>query len=249
MLVESGLKLPPVDDQKLRAWFEANRVKYDEPMRYDFQEAVLGGDSSEPAVRSFVQALNAGAPGDAKAGLRVFKSRPVDNILQSYGADFAKALAEATPGEWRAPADARRRSRDAAGRHQPRQAGRLRRAAQRHPCRLDRCHHGPVAHRCRSHCAPGSTTSASKGLRRERWPALPGHRPAAVRLGARAHGRRRPGPRVEHRRPAAAGNGPRRIQLAMGRERQAPGRPGPDARAGRKAALPTRTCCAAARRA
>jgi hypothetical protein len=38
-----------------------------------FQEAALSGDSSEAAVREFVNALNSGTPGDAKAGLRVFK--------------------------------------------------------------------------------------------------------------------------------------------------------------------------------
>jgi hypothetical protein len=46
--------------------------------------------------------LNAGTPGDAKAGLRVFKGRPKANLLQSYGDEFAKALEQATPGEWRA---------------------------------------------------------------------------------------------------------------------------------------------------
>ena len=50
----------------LRDWFESNRAKYDEPARYDFEEAVLAGDSSEAAVRSFVTALNAGTPGDAQ---------------------------------------------------------------------------------------------------------------------------------------------------------------------------------------
>jgi hypothetical protein len=53
-------------------------------------------------VRAFVRALNAGTPGDAKAGLRVFKGRPHANLVQSYGADFAAALQEAGDGEWRA---------------------------------------------------------------------------------------------------------------------------------------------------
>ena len=47
---------------------------------------MLSGDSSEAAVRAFVSALNAGTPGDAKAGLRVFKGRPHANLVQSYGA-------------------------------------------------------------------------------------------------------------------------------------------------------------------
>jgi hypothetical protein len=101
-VVDAGVKLPPFDDAVLRAWFEKNRARYDEPPRYDFQEAVLTGDRSESAVRSFVAALNAGAPGDAQAGLRVFKGRPHANLVQSYGADFAPALEAAPPGEWRA---------------------------------------------------------------------------------------------------------------------------------------------------
>lgn len=101
-VVDSNTRLPPFDDALLRGWFEKNRAKYDEPARFDFQEAVLAGDSSEAAVRAFVEALNAGAPGDAKAGLRVFKGRPHANLLQSYGADFAKALEAAPVGEWRA---------------------------------------------------------------------------------------------------------------------------------------------------
>ena len=102
MSIEAGLTLPPIDDAALRRWFETQRSKYDEPARYDFQEAVLSGDSSESAVRAFVGALNAGAPGDAKAGLRVFKGRPHDNLVQGYGPEFAQALEAAPAGEWRA---------------------------------------------------------------------------------------------------------------------------------------------------
>lgn len=101
-VVDASTKLPALDDKVLQAWFESNRSKYDEPARFDFQEAVLAGDNSEAAVRSFAAALNIGAPGDAKAALRVFKGRPHSNLVQSYGAVFAKALEEGTPGEWRA---------------------------------------------------------------------------------------------------------------------------------------------------
>ncbi|MEP7051852.1 MAG: hypothetical protein ABJB12_15920 [Pseudomonadota bacterium] len=33
------------------AWFEAHRAKYDEPARYDFDEAALSGQASEADVR------------------------------------------------------------------------------------------------------------------------------------------------------------------------------------------------------
>lgn len=101
-VVESNLKLPPVDDTVLRAWFESNRAKYDEPARFDFQEAVLSGENSEAAVRAFAAELNRGAGGEVKAGLRVFKGRPHANIQQSYGPEFAQVLEALPPGEWRA---------------------------------------------------------------------------------------------------------------------------------------------------
>jgi hypothetical protein len=105
-VVESGLALPSVDDKTLRAWFEAHRDKYDEPARYDFQEAVLAGEfageSGEAAVRAFALQLNRGTPGEAKAGLRIFKGRPHGNLVQSYSAEFAKALEALPPGEWQA---------------------------------------------------------------------------------------------------------------------------------------------------
>lgn len=99
-VVDGGTKLPPVSDELLREWFGKRRDKYDEPARFDFQEAVLGGEPDEVAVRAFVDSLNNGAPGDAKAGLRVFKGRPHGNLVQSYGESFAKALESATPGQW-----------------------------------------------------------------------------------------------------------------------------------------------------
>jgi len=99
-IVEAGLKLPPVDDTMLRAWFESHRDKYDEPARWDFQEAVLP-ENTEQAVRAFVAELNNGT-GSTRAGLRVFKGRPHANLVQGYGADAARALEEAPAGEWRA---------------------------------------------------------------------------------------------------------------------------------------------------
>jgi hypothetical protein len=100
-VIDAGTKLPPYDEDILRDWFEQHREKYDQPARYDFQEAVLTGRKSDSDVRSFVDALNAGAPGDAEAGLRVFEGRPHDNLVQSYGPEFASALEAAVPGQWR----------------------------------------------------------------------------------------------------------------------------------------------------
>lgn len=101
-VVDANVKVPPADDNTLRGWFEAHRAKYDEPARYDFEEAALSGQNPEDTVRDFVKDLNNGTPGDAKAGLRVFKARPLENLLQSYGAELADALVKAPPGQWQA---------------------------------------------------------------------------------------------------------------------------------------------------
>lgn len=101
-MVDANVKPPPADDAKLREWFEQHRERYDEPARYDFQEAVLAGDATEADVRAFVERLEKGRPGELDAGLRVFKGRPHANLVQSYGEDFARTLEAAAPGAWRA---------------------------------------------------------------------------------------------------------------------------------------------------
>lgn len=101
-IVDANIDLPPIDDQGLRQWFEANRTKYDEPARYSFLEAVLVGENSEAAVREFVAKLNSDGSGELDAGLRVFKDRPLATLELSYGAEFSKALDESPSGEWRA---------------------------------------------------------------------------------------------------------------------------------------------------
>jgi hypothetical protein len=100
-VIEAGLKRPPYDERVLQDWFEKNRSRYDEPARYDFQEAVLIDDRSESAMRAFAAALNSGAPSATKADLRIFKGRPHANLVQSYGEAFSKALEASPPGDWR----------------------------------------------------------------------------------------------------------------------------------------------------
>jgi hypothetical protein len=101
-MVDSNTKRPEFDDKVVREWFEKNRSRYDIPQRFNFQEAVIAGETSEATVRSFVSALNSGTTPDVQAGLRVFKDRPHDNLVQSYGDEFATALESSPAGEWRA---------------------------------------------------------------------------------------------------------------------------------------------------
>ncbi len=100
-LIEAGVKIPAMDDAGLRSWFEQHRAKYDEPARFDFEEAALPGAPSESEVRELAAALNGGKNGDERASLRVFKGRPHANIDSSYGPEFTTALETSSVGEWR----------------------------------------------------------------------------------------------------------------------------------------------------
>lgn len=109
LVLETEVRLPAVDDAKLRVWFEQRRDKYDEPEQFDFQEAVLSGaadnaqrtEQGEAAVHALAAALNAGVSPGTRASLRVFKGRSYSNLVQSYGAEFARALQALSLGEWR----------------------------------------------------------------------------------------------------------------------------------------------------
>lgn len=103
-IVDANLRTPAQDDKTLKAWFEAHRDKYDEPGRYDFQEAILSGENTEAAVTAFVAELNSATSGDAKAALRIFKGRPLSNLVLSYGPEFPKVLDRMAPGSWHAVA-------------------------------------------------------------------------------------------------------------------------------------------------
>jgi hypothetical protein len=100
-VIETGLKLPLFDDALLRDWFELHRAKYDEPARYDYQEAVLPGKPARQELDELAGALNSGKPGESEGSLRIFTGRPDSNLVQSYGAAFAKALEESPRDQWR----------------------------------------------------------------------------------------------------------------------------------------------------
>jgi hypothetical protein len=99
-VVQSGQVLPAIDEAGLRAWFETRRKRYDEPTRLDFQEAVVAGDKAADALQAFVAALNGSGKSDTESSLRVFKDRPYENLVQSYGQEFADDMQRGTPGRW-----------------------------------------------------------------------------------------------------------------------------------------------------
>ncbi len=101
-ITRSGLSLPKMEEPKLREWFEARHERYDAPARYDFMEAVVIGDSTPESLKGFADALNGKGKSDTQSDLRVFKDRPHANLVESYGAEFAAALAGLKTDEWQA---------------------------------------------------------------------------------------------------------------------------------------------------
>lgn len=99
-VTQSGLMLPKIDEAGVRAWFESKRDRYDTPARFDFLEAVVTSDRSPEALNIFVDALNGKGKSDAESSLRVFKDRPRQNLVQSYGPDFTATLEKSSPGVW-----------------------------------------------------------------------------------------------------------------------------------------------------
>ena len=103
-VMQANLVLPAVDEPGLRAWFEQHRANYDTPARIDFLEAVLIGDKGAQAAGALAAALNSGVQSDAQknsqSGLRIFKARPRDTLVTSYGAGFADALDNLPPSTW-----------------------------------------------------------------------------------------------------------------------------------------------------
>jgi hypothetical protein len=99
-VVQSATILPPIKDQELKQWFEANRARYDTPQRFDFLEAVPAGDDQSADLQSLVDTLNGKAKANAESSLRIFKQRPRPNLVTSYGEAFTKALEVAPKGTW-----------------------------------------------------------------------------------------------------------------------------------------------------
>lgn len=103
-VMQANLSLPQPDDAELRAWFEANRLRYDEPPRIDFLEAVIAGKPSLAEVEAFAAQLNeqAAHQPDARvdSGLRVYRGRPVATIAPAFGSAFTEALARQPLQRW-----------------------------------------------------------------------------------------------------------------------------------------------------
>lgn len=105
-VVQANLVLPKPDDAELRAWFEANRSRYDNPPRIDFLEAVIVGKPSLAEAEAFATTLNSRSNGkdasttDVESGLRIYRGRPVATLTPAFGEAFTTQLATLPMNRW-----------------------------------------------------------------------------------------------------------------------------------------------------
>ena len=137
-MVDSNVKLPPPDDKVLRAWFDGHRDKYDEPPRFDFEEAALSGNASEAAVRDFVKALNRARQATPRPVCESSRDGRARTWSRVTGRSSPRLWKQAKPGVWHAFKTQGRLARDPAQRDRPAEARRVRVRARAWCCRTGR---------------------------------------------------------------------------------------------------------------
>ena len=102
-VVDASVKRPPVEESMLRKWFESNRAKYDEPARFDFEEAVLAGERSEDRGARFRRCIEPGRPRRCASGpARVHRPPARQRRAELRRRASPRRSRAAPPGEWRA---------------------------------------------------------------------------------------------------------------------------------------------------
>jgi len=97
--IDQKVRPTSVPDDDLRSWFESHRDRYEQPARFDFEDASPSAHPSEATIRALVEKLNA-EPSVQPDDLRVFERRSEANLQQSYGPEVTAALAKSQPRKW-----------------------------------------------------------------------------------------------------------------------------------------------------
>ena len=106
---------PPTDDD-LRAYFDENQARYQEPTRFTFTQVFFDPDKRGDATLDDAEAVkatlmlqgaraveNAGALGDVSLLQHYYPEKDPLEIRKQFGSGFATSLLELTPGQWHGP--------------------------------------------------------------------------------------------------------------------------------------------------
>ena len=105
LLVFSRVATPQPTEAGLRTWFEANRARYDQPVRYDFFGLVLDPPATQEQAERIARELDdedTEPPAELVARVRPYANRDRAGIAALFGPDGAEALAALPLDTWRA---------------------------------------------------------------------------------------------------------------------------------------------------
>lgn len=85
----------------LRDWLEQNRVRFDTPERFDFEQFALEAHGDETSARALAVSLGSDAPPvEVARKLRRYEARPGNNVTAMFGEDALAAMTSAPVGQW-----------------------------------------------------------------------------------------------------------------------------------------------------
>lgn len=101
--------VPEPDDDALEGWLRDHAEDYRRPARYAFEQRYVDperhGENTSARIAGLLSSLRSGddAPGDATMLPREFPLSGEDQVLRSFGNEFAGQLSTLTVGEWSGP--------------------------------------------------------------------------------------------------------------------------------------------------
>lgn len=91
-------ELPPED--QLEAWFEDNRIAYDRPDLYDFEQFLIADADAAAAQALAAELDDAPHPPDYETAFRRYPHRPGSNLVSVFGEDGGQRLLDAELEHW-----------------------------------------------------------------------------------------------------------------------------------------------------
>lgn len=94
------LAIKPLNATQLQNWFNENRVRYDKPETFDFEQFKVGDKNADAVAMKLAETLGSSSPSDDQYQLRSYKGRPAENIQYIFGEDQTAKLLASTNEAW-----------------------------------------------------------------------------------------------------------------------------------------------------
>lgn len=88
-------------ESDLKLFFETNRVRYDKPSHYDFEQIFIAENIAEAQLQELLKKLTAGdLPDEYRASYMNYRHRPLSNMTAMFGTQGSTLLSTSRLGEW-----------------------------------------------------------------------------------------------------------------------------------------------------